>query len=52
MFNVSRMLGHNSIATTANTYGHWTNQGREDVAERLERALLGPEATPPSAQVV
>ena len=35
------MLGHSSIAITADTYGHWTDEGREDVATRLERAILG-----------
>jgi integrase len=39
LFDVSRMLGHKSIATTSNQYGHWTQEGREDVAERLGRAL-------------
>src|SRR5438132_11312052 len=38
LFHVSRMLGHSSIAITADTYGHWTDEGREDVALRLERA--------------
>jgi integrase len=41
LFHVSRMLGHSSIAITADTYGHWTDEGREDVAARLERAILG-----------
>ena len=41
LFHVSRMLGHSSIAITADTYGHWTDEGREDVATRLERAILG-----------
>jgi integrase len=40
LFHVSRMLGHSSIAITADTYGHWTDEGREDVATRLERAIL------------
>jgi integrase len=39
LFHVSRMLGHGSISITADTYGHWTDEGREDVAARLERAL-------------
>jgi hypothetical protein len=41
LFHVSRMLGHSSISITADTYGHWTDEGRQDVAARLERALLG-----------
>jgi hypothetical protein len=35
------MLGHSSIATTSDTYGHWTIEGREEVADRLARALRG-----------
>jgi hypothetical protein len=35
------MLGHSSISITADTYGHLTDEGREDVAARLERALVG-----------
>jgi integrase len=35
------MLGHGSIKTTADLYGHWTKEGREDVAMRMERALIG-----------
>jgi len=43
LFYVSRMLGHDSISITADTYGHWTDEGREDVAARLKGALgLGP----------
>lgn len=41
LFHVSRMLGHSSISITADTYGQWTDEGRVDVAQRLERALLG-----------
>jgi integrase len=41
LFDVSRMLGHASIATTSDTYGHWTVEGREEVAGRLARALRG-----------
>jgi integrase len=41
LFDVSRMLGHNSIKTTADLYGHWSQEGREDVAQRMERALRG-----------
>jgi integrase len=41
LFHVSRMLGHSSISITADTYGHWTDEGRQEVAQRLERALLG-----------
>jgi integrase len=45
LFHVSRLLGHSSIAVPADTYGHWTDEGREDVATRLERALFGRVAT-------
>jgi site-specific recombinase XerD len=37
---VSRGLGHSSIATTANVYGHLTDSMRQRVAERME-AILG-----------
>jgi len=38
---VSRMLGHSSISITADTYEHWTDEGRVDVAQPLGRALIG-----------
>jgi integrase len=41
LFDVSRMLGHGSIKTTADLYGHWTQEGREDIAVRMERVLTG-----------
>jgi integrase len=41
LFHVSRMLGHSSISITADTYGHMTDEGREDVAARMGRALFG-----------
>jgi integrase len=41
LFDVSRMLGHGSINTTADLYGHWTQEGREDIAVRMERVLTG-----------
>ena len=50
LFHVSRMPGHSSISITADTYGHWTDEGRHDVAARLERALLG--ETPETPLVV
>jgi integrase len=35
LFDVSRMLGHASISTTADRYGAWTDQGRQRTAERM-----------------
>jgi len=40
LYEVSRGLGHSSIATTANVYGHLTDRMRQRVAERME-AILG-----------
>lgn len=37
LFDVSRMLGHASLATTADRYGVWTDTGRQVTAERMER---------------
>ena len=37
MFDVSRMLGHASFATTADRYGAWTDSGRRATAEHMER---------------
>jgi integrase len=45
LFHVSRMLGHSSISITADTYGHLTDEGREDVASRMGRALFGSAAS-------
>src|SRR5262249_23247242 len=41
LFHASRMLGHSSISITADVYGHMTDEGREDVATRMGRALFG-----------
>jgi integrase len=49
LFHVSRLLGHSSISITADTYGHWTDEGREDVARRLENALVGAVAVSPTS---
>ena len=35
LFDVSRMLGHASVSTTADRYGAWTDQGRQQMAERM-----------------
>ena len=40
VFEVSRALGHASIATTANTYGHFTRAMAERSADRMT-AILG-----------
>lgn len=41
LFEVSRTLGHESIQTTADVYGHLSTEGRQSIAERAERALRG-----------
>jgi integrase len=41
LFDVSRMLGHASLATTADRYGAWTDQGRQQTAERMATILGG-----------
>jgi len=33
---VSRALGHASLATTADVYGHWTPALRERLAQRMD----------------
>jgi integrase len=35
LFDVSRMLGHASVSTTADRYGAWTDQGRQQTAQRM-----------------
>lgn len=42
LFEVSLTLGHASIATTANIYGHFTDDARARVAAAAERALVVP----------
>lgn len=41
LFEVSRALGHASIATTANVYAHWTSSMAERTAERMSEILSG-----------
>jgi integrase len=43
LFEVSRALGHASITTTANTYGHFTRAMAERSADRMT-GILGREA--------
>jgi integrase len=38
---VSRALGHTSLATTADIYGHWTPVMRERLAQRMDAVLGG-----------
>ena len=38
---VSEMLGHSSIAITADTYGHVTPAGRKSAERTLGEALFG-----------
>jgi integrase len=37
--NVSKLLGHRDLATTANAYGHLTDQASRRAADRMDRAL-------------
>lgn len=37
---VSRALGHTSVATTADVYGHWTPAMADRLAQRMD-AILG-----------
>jgi integrase len=41
LYEVSRGLGHSSIATTANTYAHLTDVMRQRVADRMDAILSG-----------
>jgi integrase len=41
LFNVSRMLGHGDLRTTSNQYGHLFPEGRQEMAERMGRIVLG-----------
>jgi integrase len=43
LYEVSRALGHASIGTTANVYGHFTDTMRERIAERMA-GILGESA--------
>ncbi len=52
LFHVSRLLGHSSISITADMYGHWTDEGRKDVARRLEHALIDPLAVSSAVKVL
>lgn len=38
---VSRALGHTSVATTADVYGHWTPAMADRLAARMEAVLGG-----------
>jgi len=38
---VSRALGHTSLATTADIYGHWTPAIRQRLAQRMDAVLGG-----------
>jgi integrase len=43
LYEISRGLGHSSIATTANVYAHLTDSMRQRVADRMD-GNLGSEA--------
>jgi integrase len=47
LFDVSRMLGHSDIRTTANQYGHMFPEGQQEMAKRMGRLVLG--ELPPAA---
>ena len=38
---VSRALGHTSVATTADVYGHWTPAMADRLAQRMDAVLSG-----------
>jgi integrase len=38
---VSRALGHTSLATTADIYGHWTPAMQDRLAQRMDTVLGG-----------
>lgn len=37
--NVSKLLGHRDLSTTANVYGHLTDQASRRAADRVDKAL-------------
>jgi len=39
--NISKMLGHSNLATTADLYAHLTPQTQDRMAERMDRILSG-----------
>jgi integrase len=41
LFDVSRLLGHGDLRTTSNQYGHMFPEGRQKMAERMSRLVLG-----------
>jgi integrase len=41
LWEVSRMLGHKDIRTTANQYGHLFPETQREMAERMGRLILG-----------
>ena len=47
LWEVSKMLGHKDIRTTANQYGHLFPETQRDMAERMGRLILG--EAPPAA---
>ena len=41
LYEVSRILGHSSLATTANMYGHFSTEMQLRAAERMDALLAG-----------
>jgi integrase len=41
LFEVSKLLGHRDIRTTANQYGHLFEDGRRAMGQRMSRIVLG-----------
>lgn len=41
LFDVSRLLGHKDLRTTANQYGHLFPEGRREMDQRMSRLVLG-----------
>jgi len=40
LYHVARMLGHSSVRTTADVYGHLTEEGRDETARAMAEAVL------------
>ncbi|MBV9328466.1 MAG: tyrosine-type recombinase/integrase [Chloroflexi bacterium] len=41
LFDVSKMLGHADIRTTANQYGHMFEDGKREMGKRMGRIVFG-----------
>ena len=41
LYTVSKNLGHSTISTTANVYGHLTHKAKKDSANRMDGFISG-----------